>query len=78
MHMHRLSASVHGCASRFADRSWIARCSWVNPVAVQRGLQENGRHYRAGHAVGEQRLDSIFTIDAIGPAYYVASANDFS
>jgi hypothetical protein len=42
MHMHRLSASVHGCASRFADRSWIARCSWVNPVAIQRGLQENG------------------------------------
>jgi hypothetical protein len=42
MHMHRVSASVQGCASRFGDRSWITRCSRVKPVAIQRGLQEDG------------------------------------
>ena len=33
--------SVHGCASRFRDSRRIARCRWVNPIAVQGGLQED-------------------------------------
>jgi hypothetical protein len=41
MNMHRLSASVHGRASRFRDSSRSARCGWVNSVAIQGGLQEN-------------------------------------
>ena len=40
--MHRLSASVQGRAGRFRDRNRIARCRGVNPVAIQRGLQEHG------------------------------------
>jgi hypothetical protein len=42
MNMHRLRASIHGRASRFRNRSWIARRCSVNPVAIQRGLQDNG------------------------------------
>jgi hypothetical protein len=45
MHVHRLSARIHGCPSRFGDRGGIARCSRVNPIAVQRGLKE----YRMSH-----------------------------
>jgi len=41
MNMHRMSASVHGRASRPRDSSRMARRCWVNPVAIQGGLQEN-------------------------------------
>ena|SRR5215813_2147216 len=40
--MHRVSSSVHSCASRFGDRRWSAWRRGVNAVSIQRGLQENG------------------------------------
>jgi hypothetical protein len=44
MDMHRLSAGIHGGASRFRNRSRIARRGGMNPVPIQRRLQENRRH----------------------------------
>jgi DNA-binding phage protein len=47
MNVHRLSASTHGRTSRFRDSSRMARCSRVNSVAIQRGLQKNGGPHAA-------------------------------
>src|SRR5690242_12788371 len=47
MDVHRVRASVHGRASRFRDRSRIARGCRVNPVAIQGGLQENRRLHQS-------------------------------
>src|SRR5438552_16967317 len=45
MNMHGLSAGIDRRASRFRDGSRSARCCRVNPVAIQRDLQESSLHY---------------------------------